>query len=143
MGERTQIYLKANLSKNEFICSGIEFKEFVRFLSFPIENIILLKTDYPGNAYAHCFELLEGRASIEALTKENIYNYGDFCFVDYETAGIVAQLNDGEIAELLFTAHMFRPLKFTFFEKLNNRFIYLAHDDGFYCKLFMRNGIDL
>lgn len=141
--ERKSLYLKADLQKNEFIYSGIKFKEFVKYSSYIIENMILLKANYAGDKYECGFELLESRKSVEMLAKEDIYSYGDFCFVDYATSGIVAQLNDEEIAELLFAAHMFRPLKSMFFEKLNNQLLYLAHDDGFFCKVYMRNGIDL
>lgn len=140
--ERKELYLKADLQTKEFIYSGITFKEFLKYSSYVIENMILLKANYVGDKYEYGFNLLEGRKSVEMLAKENVYSYGDFCFVDYETSGIVAQLNDEEIAQLLFAAHMFRPLKSMFFEKLNNQFLYLAHDDGFFCKLYMRNEID-
>ena len=48
-------------------------------------------------------------------------------------------LSDQQIAELLFIAHIGRPLDSPFFAPLQNRFAYLAHDDGWFCKLFCRN----
>lgn len=37
---------------------------------------------------------------------------------------------------------MQQPLDSPFFDKLANRFVYLAHDDGFYCKLYCQNVLD-
>lgn len=135
---RTKIYAKVTPKNHEIVYSGIEFIEFIKFLSPPIENLILIKGDYWGNKQDHNFELLEGQEQIEKLSEENIYNFGDFCFVDYLKSGDTAGLSDQQIAELLYIAHIGKPLDSPFFTSLQNRFVYLAHDDGWYCKLFCR-----
>jgi hypothetical protein len=91
-----------------------------------------------GNNYVNNFELVEGEEDINLLKKEDIYNYGDFCFADYSELGDVDKLKDEQIAELLYMAHMCRALRNPFIDVLSNRFVYLAHDDGFYCKLYCR-----
>lgn len=36
----------------------------------------------------------------------------------------------------LYITHMWSPLQSLFFGELKNRFVYLAHDDGWFCKLY-------
>lgn len=47
-------------------------------------------------------------------------------------------LNLCEIAELLYLGHMFKPVKSPFFERIGNRYAYLAYDDGWFCRLYLR-----
>jgi hypothetical protein len=85
---------------------------------------------------------LEGYHEIERLAKEDVYNYGDFCFVDYETPQSVINLRDEQIAELLYLGHLHKPLHSAFSKALRNRFAYIAHDDGWFCKLYCQNPLD-
>lgn len=138
--KRTMIYVNANLTKNEIIYTGIEFQEFFECLH--IENLILLKGKYMGERVVKYFEVIEGQEQLGLLAKDDIYNYGDFCFVDYQSGIDVEQLTDMQVAELLYIAHMYEPLKTPFFDILKNKFAYLAHDDGFFCKLYCRENED-
>lgn len=139
---RTMIYINFNPQNHEFIYTGIEFYEFVKYLQTPIKNILLIKANYMGNNFANNFELVEGLNEVEALAKEDVHGYGDFCFLDYAQVGEVDQLTDNQIAEILYMAHMYKPLKNPFFEILSNRFTYLAHDDGWFGKLYCRESND-
>lgn len=137
--ERTLIYIKLTPERNETLFSGIMFVDFINYLSVPIDNILLLKADYVGDNSQHNFELLEGKDCIAKFAlEENIYNYGDFCFVDYANVDSVGQLNGLQIAELLYLVHMYKPLNSPFFNVLQNRFAYLSHDDGYYCKVYCK-----
>jgi len=40
--KRTTLYANTNIKNSEFIYSGIEFVEFIEFLSIPIENIVVI-----------------------------------------------------------------------------------------------------
>lgn len=142
MKKRRLVYVSSNISSSEYIYSGIEFSEFIKYLKDPIENILLIKSDYMGNENLKGFELILGKKEIRLLAKEDIYSFGDFCFVDCSNIGGIDKLTDQEIAGLLFLGHMFRPLDTPFLEKMNNRFAYLAHDDGFFCKLYCRERSD-
>jgi hypothetical protein len=135
---RTKIYINANYTKQEFIYTGIEFHEFEKYLKTPMENVLLLKANYLGNCFQKNFDLVEGSDFVRELTKEDVHNFGDFCFVDYTQPNCINQLKDEQIAELLYMAHMCNPLGSPFFETLGNRFAYLAHDDGWFCKLYCR-----
>lgn len=135
---RTKVYVKANVENSEIIYSGIDYADFIKYLQRPIENLLLMKGDYWGNGHEFKFELLEGQREIEKLAKEDIYNFGDFCFVDYSEKGAVSLLNKQQVAEILYMAHLGETMTSPFFEPLHNRFAYLAHDDGWYCKLYCR-----
>jgi len=136
--ERTKIYVKVTPERSEIICSGITFAEFIKHLPTPIENLLLIKCDYWGNQQKHGFEVLEGQENVEKLIVEDI-SHGDFCFVDYTSPQAVNELHKKQIAELLYLGHVFEPLDTPFFEALHNNFIYLSHDDGWYCKLYCKN----
>lgn len=140
---RTKIYVKVSPESNEVVFSGIEFAEFVEYLPQPIENlmlitggssIILVETNLERG-----LELFEGLALIKKLIKQDIHSLGNFCFVDYASTGSTSDLSEEQIAELLYMGHMFKPLQLPFFEQLQNRFAYLAHDDGWYCKLYYQD----
>ena len=134
-----EIYIKSSAEKHETVFSGVTFIDFIESNPIPIENILLLKGHYWGEKSWNKFELLEGRDQIARLKREDIYNYGDFCFVDYVDAPSIDQLSEEHIAELLYLAHMFKPLRSPFFKVLQNKFAYLAHDDGWYSKLYCRD----
>lgn len=38
-----------------------------------------------------------------------------------------------------YLSHFGKPLKSPFFDRINNNFVYLAHDDGWFCKLYCRD----
>ena len=97
-------------------------------------NAILLETKFERG-----LELFEGSEYVKKLTMEDVYSLGDFGFVDYAFPHNTSELSEEEIAELLYLGHMFKPLRSPFFEVLQNRFAYLSHDDGWYCKIFCRH----
>lgn len=134
----TKIYAKITPERSEAIFSGIKFADFIECVPIPIKNMLLPKPVDIGEKYCHRFELLEGQDDIAKLKLQNIYNYGDFCFVDYEDTALVNQLTGDNIAELLYLTHMYEPLKSPFFDVLQNNYAYLSHDDGWYCKLYCK-----
>lgn len=139
---RTKIYVKITPERNEIVYSGIEFAEFIKYLPQPIENLMIItggsNVVLLDTKFERGLEQFEGHELVEALARENVHNFGNFCFVDYISSGKASDLNEEQIAELLYLGHMFKPLDSPFFEPLQNRFVYLAHDDGWYCKLYCR-----
>lgn len=137
--EEVKLYINAHPKEQYSIYSGMNFHDFINGVPAPINNIMLLRGNYIGEKRKYRFELLEGEDDIKKLMRKDIYRYGDFCFVDYEKTTSLDGLTNEQIAELLYMAHMFKPLKKPFFEVLGNRFVYLAHDDSYYCKLYCRD----
>ncbi|MDL2273398.1 hypothetical protein LJC34_02480 [Oscillospiraceae bacterium OttesenSCG-928-G22] len=145
--KRKKVYIKLNSEKKEFVYTGIEFYEFIKFLLNPIENLIIITGGHylisNESKIERGLELFNGQQCIINLSKENIYNLGNFCFVDYDRQSKVTDLSEAEIAELLYLGHMFKPLKSPFFKPIHNRFVYLSHDDGWYCKLYCNDYKDI
>ena len=141
-----KIYVKAFPENNELIYTGIEFAEFMRFLTQPIENIMIITGGCVcigiDTRFERKLELFEGPALVEKLTQENVHSFGNFCFVDYVSPDKTSQISEQQIAELLYMGFMFQPLHSPFFEPLQNRFAYLAHDDGWFCRLYCRSLCD-
>ncbi|MDG0795069.1 hypothetical protein OMP38_32760 [Cohnella ginsengisoli] len=59
--------------------------------------------------------------------------------MDFAEAPALDQLEPQEKAELLYLGHYKQPLKSPFFDKLRNQFTYLAHDDGWFNKVFYKD----
>jgi hypothetical protein len=144
--KRRQIYVNANIQEQVIISSGITFLEFIEYLSNPIENLMLITGGssiiLAESTLERGLELVEGNNLVNKLAQEDIYSLGNFCFVDYKSPCRTENLSEKQIAELLFLGHMFKPLDSPFFDILQNRFAYLAHDDGWYCKLYCRDPLE-
>lgn len=138
---RNIFYVHGTFWEHKFVYTGLEFYEFMRAVKKPIESIILLEGQFISEHNAHCFEVLKGEKEIQELLKEKVSEYGDFCFVDCKSE-TVELLSQQEIAELLYLSHMFRPMKSPFFETIQNNYFYLAHDDGYYGKLYCKDLLD-
>jgi len=134
-----QIYINVSVEEQSVILFGIKFSDFVENTLTPIDNILLLKSGFLAPKNIRGFEVLEGHDSICGLSREDICGIGDFSFVDYSGDDSVNKLSEEQIAELLYLAHTHRPLKSAFFDVLKNNFVYLSHDDGWYCKLFCKD----
>lgn len=140
--KRNKVYVNVNDKNHEIIYTGISFCEFMKYLPQKVTNILLLKADYISDKNVNNFELIEGKQNLKIFSEEDIYNYGDFSFVDYSESECIKLITDNQIAELLFLSHMCRPLATPFYESLNNRFVYLSHDDDYFCKLYCRDVYD-
>jgi len=136
---RSKIYIKVTPEESKITYSGIDFVEFNKYLDNRIQNILLIQGNYLGNKCIKNFELLEGLDEIAKLEKEDIYSFGNFAFMDYSSASAVAQLSNQQVAEVLYIAHTAKPLHSPFFAPLQNRFVYLAHDDGSICQLYCKD----
>lgn len=136
--DRTQIYVHFTRKDAELIYTGIDFREFAQGLRKPLKNILLLKAEGLGNGHQKNFDLIKGDTYLKQFIKDEDYRFGDFCFLDYDEDVMLDKLTDEQISRMLFLAHMFRPLESPFFDVLKNRFAYLAHDNGFFSKVYCR-----
>lgn len=143
MKTKDVIYIIYNEDEQSATAMGIEFGDFVQSLQEGLHHLLLLKSDYAGENY-HAGLRMEAvrNESLKELYQENVHRYGDFCWVDCEDLERLDHLVPQEKAELLYLGHYLQPLGSPFFPKLNNRFAYLAHDDGWYNKLYFREKKD-
>jgi hypothetical protein len=136
---RDLIYIHYNNLEQYVISYGIEFKEFMDSNSSKLKHILLLKHQF-NDADFNMHTLLEfvTHEKIERLIKDGVYDYGNFCWVDFSEVEGLNELTGQEIAELLYLGHIKQHLKSPFYQKLANRFAYLAHDDGWFNKVYYR-----
>ena len=131
------IYLHSNTAEKHIICHGIDFKAFLNSLDKPLGNILLIKHQYNGENYnsRSGFTYVSGQ-EIEKLKAENVSKYGDFCWFDFEDEFAPDQLTRLDIAELLYFGHRHQPFSTPFFTRLQNRFAYWSHDDGWFSSIY-------
>lgn len=136
-------YVSIDIVKSEVFSCGGKFSEFVNFISIKPDNILLME----GNFYQGHWNRKIGldyadKDNIEDLITDDVYNYGDFAWVDYKDKDDINNIPPMELAELLYISHMKTPLHTPFLKSLNNNYIYLAHDDEYWTKIYMKNIYD-
>lgn len=134
------LYMHMQASERFVLFNGLTFQEFAFSLPYTLNSILLLKHQFDGGEY-NLNVLLESVSSedISKLLKENVRGYGDFCWIDFEEADGLDELEGREISELLYLGHTKNHLVPPFFRKLNNQFVYLAQDDGWFNKIYFRS----
>ncbi len=134
------IYIKIYEKENRIHSSGVKFQDFAKGLSIQNQGLLIL-AGYPNECKFNMHLLLEyvTKEQLEALVNETVYNYGDFCWVDYEREEQLNHVTGEELAQLLYMSHMKRPLDSFKIDSLNNRYAYLCHDDGWWNNVYMKN----
>ncbi|MFD2442446.1 hypothetical protein ACFSO7_00300 [Bacillus sp. CGMCC 1.16607] len=137
---RDLIYLHHNNLDQYVISYGIEFKEFIKSCSSNLNHLLLLKHRF-NDAEFNMHTLLEyvSEDKVAKLINDGVYGYGNFCWIDFAEVEGLNELNGQEIAEILYLGHLKQHLKLPFYQKLANRFAYLAHDDGWFNKVYYRD----
>lgn len=137
---RDLLYLHINERDHYVLSHGIEFHEFFKSLQDPFAHLLLLKHRYEdGEFNSHTlFEYVPGD-NAEKLAQANVHAFGDFCWIDFEEVEALNVLTAQEIAELLYLGHIKHHLKLPFYNQLNNRFVYLSNEDGWFNKIYYRN----
>ncbi|WP_099223475.1 hypothetical protein [Listeria costaricensis] len=134
------VYIHMDSEINNVVTSGIDFCDFMNGVGLPPEHILLLKhrfSDVSFNAHT-AFDFVE-TVTLSKLKNQSVHKFDHFCWVDFEEIDLVNQLSPQEIAELLYLAHTGRHLRSPFYYKLQNNFIYLTKEDGWYNKVYYRN----
>ena len=137
---RDLIYVHINQTDQYVLSYGIEFEEFAAAFSDSLNHLLLLAHRF-DDADFNMHTLLEycPAERISKLAAEDVYGYGNFCWIDFIEEEVLNELTGQEIAELLYLGHQKQHLKLPFYNKLGNRFVYLARDDGWFNKTYYRN----
>ena len=100
------IYINGNRRGHCFITSGITFKEFVSNIPSPLHQVLLLKHNFEWTDFHYhtLFEYVE-EENIHKLIQAEIDEFDEFCWVDFDDASDLDELEPKEIAELLYLAH--------------------------------------
>ena len=138
---RDVFYINANFNENYFQYYGMEFKEFIKYNPMKVENILVTEGNYIANNFNRnwFFETANGENDIFELSKEDIYGLGNFHWIDYNDEMDLNKCTPEEKAEVLYLSHFCKPLNSPFFSTINNNFVYLSHDDGWFCKLYCKD----
>ncbi|MCL6570753.1 MAG: hypothetical protein K6T88_03600 [Bacillus sp. (in: Bacteria)] len=137
---RDLIYIHLNQTDQYVMSYGIEFSEFVSAFSGSLNHLLLLAhrfDDADFNMHTQLDYCPEER--INKLAADDVYGYGNFCWIDFIEEEVLNELTGQEIAELLYMGHLLHHLKSPFYHKLGNRFVYLAHDDGWFNKTYYKS----
>jgi len=137
---RRTLYIQSIIDEDLFVCSGIEFREFCN--CFDLKMLLLMRGHFhisENSVYRFTFV---DENYMELLKSEDIHNYGDFAFVDLEDSKGYKNIPKQELAEIIYMQHMYEPFEKPFFPSTNNKFVYLAHDDGWYAKIYFREHTD-
>lgn len=137
---RDLIYVHLNQAGQYVLSYGIEFDEFAAAFSGSLNHLLLLKHHFDDTDF-NMHTLLEYCPDdrVAKLAEEDVYSYGNFCWIDFVEEEGLNELTENEIAELLYLGHLKQHMKVPFYNKLENRFVYLAHDDGWFNKVYYRS----
>jgi hypothetical protein len=133
-------YIRVNESDGYVATAGIGFKTFFEAIPDKPYGLLMLG-GYPVNAQYDVHTRLEyvPQEQMPAFMQEDVYGFGDFCWVDFKAEDDIQKLTDDELAELYFAAHMKRPLRKPFIDTLRNSYLYLSHDDAHWVNVYMRD----
>ncbi len=137
---RELIYVLLHSDEKKVVSYGIEFKEFIISLDKKVKNILVLEGNYLGAGFSgydfnsRCEYSSLGK--IDEFINEDVYQYGDFSWIDFETIEGLKALKPSEIAEILYLGKLGKPVSGFYFEKLRNRFAYISHDDGWFNMIY-------
>jgi hypothetical protein len=139
---RDYLYIWHNKDSKFIVSSGIEYRDVSSQIS-ETSGIILLNHDSDDFEYDELsrFEFVP-QDQLSVLTKEDIYSWGDFCWVDYNTETF-PNIPKNEIAELLYFGHQGEPFGDIRIPSLKNKYLYYAHDDGWFLRLYYKKWDDI
>ena len=139
---RSYNYIWHDIDNKVIVTSGIEFKDFLSFLSSK-GGIILLdhKSQVADHDFASGFNFVSSQ-NLPHLATEDIYSWGNFAWADFETP-LLPSMKDEDIASLLFFSHAAKPLKQIELTSLKNSFLCYIHDDGWFMKLYYARWLDI
>mgnify|MGYP005830601585 CR=1 FL=1 len=133
------IYVHQNETLKYVMSYGLEFRDFSQNLPQPLNHLLMIKHQFDhGSFNMNTMMEYTNKKEVSKLAGDDIYSYGDFCWIDFEEVDGLDQLSGQELAEILYMGHTKQSLESPFYSKLNNRFVYLAHDDGWFNKTYYR-----
>ena len=134
------IYVHLNEKDRYVLSSGIGFNEFIHALYDYINHLLLLKHRF-DDADFNMHTLLDyvPHKRVMKLTGEDVTQYGDFCWIDFEEMEGLDEIPGQVLAELLYLGHRKEPLRAPFYSYLGNRYSYLALEDGWLNMTYYRD----
>lgn len=133
-------YTVCDFEENKVFSCGATFFDFMKHIKIKPNNILLLKASFGDGKYDRKIGLdYVDSENMEDLIKDDVYSYGDFIWLDYNDPSIIDNMSGVELSELLYIGHTFSPLNKALINWINNKYLYLAHDDDYWTKIYMEN----
>ena len=137
---RDLIYVNGHLGEQFFYSHGMEFHELIAACPVKPELLVLLAHRHDSADWnLHSRMDYVTRENLQQLVEDDVYGYGDFCWVELSGGEeTLDALDDAAISELLLFGHLARPLHREVLFRIITRFAYYAHDDGWFNKLYVK-----
>lgn len=138
MRARYYCYIEIDEQQHCVYSSGIEFKLFMEHIPQKPKNILLLESEFNDRKYNKSTHLYYADSSnMNDLVTDNVYDYGNFRWVDFENQQSLDELSKLDLAKLLYFSHRCEPFDSICFPTLQNNYLYAAHDDDWWTRVFM------
>ena len=96
-------YVCLNPERCEVFSCGASFIEFYEFIPHKPENLLLMKANFWDGKWNKNtgFEYVE-KEQLKDLLEDNIYGYGDFCWVDFDNINSIDQITPKEYRVIIY-----------------------------------------
>ncbi|QUH18649.1 hypothetical protein [Alkaliphilus sp. B6464] len=133
-------YVVSDFKNNQIFSCGATFSEFMEFIENKPDNILLLNGCFGDGKYHSDIKFdYADKENMKDLIDDNVYSYGDFCWIDYKNMNTLDNITKLQLAELLYLKHKFEPLYDAHINWMSNDYLYMAHDDDYWTKIFIKN----
>lgn len=140
MGKNWFLYIKINEVDKHITTTGISFHDFINGIDVRPTNILILRgCPLVGEWDTELNLFYITPEQMEEFYQEKMGDYGDFCWIDFHDAQALQGISKEGLAQLLYVAHKKEPWDHAMMKGLENRYIYLSHDDRFWVKLYIEN----
>ncbi len=143
---RNQAYIRIYEEEHRLTAIGPEFSEFYAAIPHKPPNLLILDGCPMWNAFERHdglnLDIIPGAQMQHFVDTEDIYNYGNFCWVDYAQEESLDRVTEEELAELLYFRYRCKPLHDYHVGSLGNRYAYYTHDDGYFASIYMDRPAD-
>lgn len=133
-------YIKINEVDNKVTTSGVKFREFMEGIIEKPKNLLMFKGwSINSNIETNLGLEYVDNENIPAICEEEVYDFGDFQWIDFEEKNNLNKIDKAELAKMLYLNHTGKPYDTFLFESLNNKYTYIAHDDEYIVNVYMKN----
>jgi hypothetical protein len=130
------LFLWRDIGNNSLVASGIQFRDLAWVLEAESGLFLLDHKFADANSCPRRLDFLSSHY-LSSLVADDIYEYGDFIWVDTTLGGGSAPCaSDADLAALLFFGHTGTPLGRISLPSIGNRYMGHQHDDGWFLRLY-------
>lgn len=132
---RDYLYLWHDSKAHFVVLSGVHLKDIAANMRAN-GGLLLLTHDYADAIHDPLsrFDYIPN-SEIEKLTEQDAYSWGSICWVDYSHQSFPV-ISREDTAELLYFRHTGEPYNHVVIPSLQNHFLAIGHDDGWFLQIY-------